>query len=964
MKSLITTVLLAALFLLSTNSVQAQSASDTCLGPQNFWYEAAVDQNGNPTSSIILHWTIPAGQHPGEYFVWIASPAPSYSGFQSTTFTTDNTNSVTVPMLNLSFGTKYTLYTREFSTTQYCSGLIPYTFNPPYSYQSNPDFQVAQGLIATYCGDNIKGSQEVCDGNDFGTATCTNQGVFESGNLTCTNSCTTISTGSCNTCNSLSGISMSNGVSSTNYAAAGSQFKCFVDTARQGSCVACAVTTSDNITSTPCRFESWDQTSNKAAFNCTAPSTPGPYNLKAVYPSSNDLNSSGNANCNVCLTLNPDNGTSTPQTKFLSPPLNVILPENTPPAVTVSENGFSPVNAQVGCTDTGGSGCDWNSYKLKKFDTNPSSCPTNYSQYDLSSSLSNSGYTATVWLCGAAKDNLGNIGYSAPFEFRPGCRDECSIQGETKCTDTYTPTGTHAPIVQVCAPSTTISCLIWTNRETCPKYACTAGQCLSHSSEMPTQGTVADESGKAVPNIRVNAPEANSSGITDINGQFAIRQTTRNTSNSSIIPNVPAGWQLTSTICDSGGCGAPASVLIDNVCHASVDFKQYNNSDSCYNVPVIKFTLQKTDTTLPVVSLSTGPQGTISLGTQITITANASDASGIKSLEIYLDGGLAKRCDSNTTCTFTKTILVQGDHLYFAKATDTVGNQAASQTYTFKTLPPSGAQPSQIFVTSSTYSGDLKNAGAGTDGLNGADKLCQLAANSSTTFPDLKDRTWKALLSTSTVNAIDRMPDAWFARLDYKKIAEDKAGLFNNPIILQNPVNLTENNTVPSNTQPGDIPSVWTGTGGGGINNPLYNHACNDWANLPSGAIGTTGNSVVTTISWLNNYDDLACSTRREHLYCFEATPGADIPAYTPGNPAKGLGGGSGGSGTGAGSGSSSPLGCGSSSNLRATGLVSTPSLDPQSIFNTSGGCVRDPKAAFILIPGFDDLFSLYYTQK
>ena len=50
----------------------------------------------------------------------------------------------------------------------------------------------------------------------------------------------------------------------------------------------------------------------------------------------------------------------------------------------------------------------------------------------------------------------------------------------------------------------------------------------------------------------------------------------------------------------------------------------------------------------------------------------------------------------------------------------------------------------------------------------------------------------------------------------------------------------------------------------------------------------------------------------------------------------------------------------------RATGLVSTPNLTSGSKFGTSGGCIIDPKAAFVpfKIPNYDELKSIYYTQS
>lgn len=57
---------------------------------------------------------------------------------------------------------------------------------------------------------------------------------------------------------------------------------------------------------------------------------------------------------------------------------------------------------------------------------------------------------------------------------------------------------------------------------------------------------------------------------------------------------------------------------------------------------------------------------------------------------------------------------------------------------------------------------------------------------------------------------------------------------------------------------------------------------------------------------------------------------------------------------------------CGTySANPRAEGLVTTPVL-PTTKFGTSGGCIIDPKSAFIpfKIPTYDDLKSIYYDQS
>ena len=90
------------------------------------------------------------------------------------------------------------------------------------------------------------------------------------------------------------------------------------------------------------------------------------------------------------------------------------------------------------------------------------------------------------------------------------------------------------------------------------------------------------------------------------------------------------------------------------------------------------------------------------------------------------------------------------------------------------------------------------------------------------------------------------------------------------------------------------------------------------------------------------------------------------IVTVTGGTGSGGTGGTSGTTGGTGGSPTSSPGCSDAGAKNRATGLVSTPQFDPLTIFNTSGGCIKDPKAAFVpfKIPTFDDLKSLYFTQK
>lgn len=68
---------------------------------------------------------------------------------------------------------------------------------------------------------------------------------------------------------------------------------------------------------------------------------------------------------------------------------------------------------------------------------------------------------------------------------------------------------------------------------------------------------------------------------------------------------------------------------------------------------------------------------------------------------------------------------------------------------------PMPSKPKRIFLTRSYFDGNLKLAGDGLDGLSGGDNLCARAATSVNLGGN-----WKAWLSTSTVDAIDRIQEA------------------------------------------------------------------------------------------------------------------------------------------------------------------------------------------------------------
>ncbi len=176
--------------------------------------------------------------------------------------------------------------------------------------------------------------------------------------------------------------------------------------------------------------------------------------------------------------------------------------------------------------------------------------------------------------------------------------------------------------------------------------------------------------------------------------------------------------------------------------------------------------------------------------------------------------------------------------------------------------PIAEAQDLRIFVTSTTYQGDLDD---GSGGLAGGDARCEARATAAGL-----GGTWVAWLSTSTVDAKDRLtePAGVFTRVDgVTQVADDIADLTDNS--LDNAILLDENGTSAG------IATVYTGSEA--IGTKRLGLMCNDWTDGTSGSNGQTGRRADTN-SWWASYLSMTCDTSAR-LYCFEVPSPAPVPA-------------------------------------------------------------------------------------
>jgi hypothetical protein len=137
-------------------------------------------------------------------------------------------------------------------------------------------------------------------------------------------------------------------------------------------------------------------------------------------------------------------------------------------------------------------------------------------------------------------------------------------------------------------------------------------------------------------------------------------------------------------------------------------------------------------------------------------------------------------------------------------------------------------------------------------GLTGADQKCQTAAQAVGLTG-----TWKALLSDSSTNAIDRIPDVVFKKLDGTTIAGSKADLFDGSILSA--INLTETLSLV-----GDFDPAWTGSGSAGQKQLTI--PCDNWTVSSGTNYAFYGRADRTDSTWIQL--GLSGCGFQYHLYC------------------------------------------------------------------------------------------------
>jgi hypothetical protein len=166
-----------------------------------------------------------------------------------------------------------------------------------------------------------------------------------------------------------------------------------------------------------------------------------------------------------------------------------------------------------------------------------------------------------------------------------------------------------------------------------------------------------------------------------------------------------------------------------------------------------------------------------------------------------------------------------------------------------------GGASKRAFVTSATYSGDLKTAAGAADGLAAGDALCETAARAQNL-----GGAWRAWLSAGNTTALSRIADVgpW--------------KLIGGAIVFNNAAGLA---TTPSSALERDeagrlVPSadyVFTGTESGGN---IVGGDCVGWTSASAYDQATFGYVGSTDSEWTSSRTGKTACSGSAHLFCLE----------------------------------------------------------------------------------------------
>jgi hypothetical protein len=259
------------------------------------------------------------------------------------------------------------------------------------------------------------------------------------------------------------------------------------------------------------------------------------------------------------------------------------------------------------------------------------------------------------------------------------------------------------------------------------------------------------------------------------------------------------------------------------------------------------------DTIAPSVSNTTPGCGQSVQGT-VALSADARDNIGVTKVE-FLAGSRIVATDTEAPYEVSwDTSGFGGQVTLTVRAFDAAGNMNSSTCQV--TLPGEGTDVGRkrLFISSDHFPGSI-------GGIAGADNHCAaLAAARGHT-----GGVWRAWLSDSSTNAIDRIEDVgpWYFMDQQTMVFANKAAILNGPqVAIQ--VDETGNTLGPEH-----FDAAWTGTlSNGTVSNSTS--TCSNWTDGTSSASGTRGLfRSADPDDWTAGVINTGCQNNG-HIYCFE----------------------------------------------------------------------------------------------
>ena len=263
------------------------------------------------------------------------------------------------------------------------------------------------------------------------------------------------------------------------------------------------------------------------------------------------------------------------------------------------------------------------------------------------------------------------------------------------------------------------------------------------------------------------------------------------------------------------------------------------------------YPLPGTDTASSCTAVSASIPTALSSNLNVTFSIPTGNTG---SSSYYFSSAYGGATSSTTSCIITAGMTNCNSTLLLCAGTNTnntsVPVTVSATGYTESAVQVSGSNPKYLFTTDATYTGDLKTAGNGTDGYDGANKLCQAAASSGSVTSPLS-ATWKAMLNTNNATKTCQ----YYKNTNNQVMGQATGGNFVGALPLpdQNArIYWNENGS-----QLGGTVRVWTGNG----------LTCDNWTNGSSGN-GQTGRANEFSSNWWS-VASIGCQfVGFMHLYC------------------------------------------------------------------------------------------------